>query len=212
MKVDVVNTKGEKVSTVELPPEIFEAPIKSELMHQALVRQLANARLGTHKTKTRGEVSGGGRKPWRQKGTGRARQGSTRAAQWVGGGKVHTPRPRDYTLEMPQKMRRAALRSALSEKAARSAIIVLDELKLDEPKTREIAAILRTLVGEESALILLPEADERVERSVRNLPEAKTLRTSYLNVRDLMGFNRLILPLGALQAIAVHLGQAGGSR
>ena len=212
MKVDVVNTKGEKVSTVELPPEIFEAPIKSELMHQALVRQLANARLGTHKTKTRGEVSGGGRKPWRQKGTGRARQGSTRAAQWVGGGKVHTPRPRDYTLEMPQKMRRAALRSALSEKAARSAIVVLDELKLDEPKTREIAAILRTLVGEESALILLPEADERVERSVRNLPEAKTLRTSYLNVRDLMGFNRLILPLGALQAIAVHLGQAGGSR
>jgi len=212
MKVDVVNTKGEKVSTVELPPEIFEAPIKSELMHQALVRQLANARLGTHKTKTRGEVSGGGRKPWRQKGTGRARQGSTRAAQWVGGGKVHTPRPRDYTLEMPQKMRRAALRSALSEKAARSAIIVLDELKLDEPKTREIAAILRTLVGEESALILLPEADERVERSVRNLPEAKTLRASYLNVRDLMGFNRLILPLGALQAIAVHLGQAGGSR
>lgn len=212
MKVDVVNTKGEKVSTVELPPEIFEAPIKSELMHQALVRQLANARLGTHKTKTRGEVSGGGRKPWRQKGTGRARQGSTRAAQWVGGGKVHTPRPRDYTLEMPQKMRRAALRSALSEKAARSAIVVLDELKLDEPKTREIAAILRTLVGEESALILLPEADERVERSVRNLPEAKTLRASYLNVRDLMGFNRLILPLGALQAIAVHLGQAGGSR
>jgi large subunit ribosomal protein L4 len=211
MKVDVVNTRGEKVSTVELPAEIFEAPIKTELMHQALTRQLANARLGTHKTKGRGEVSGGGRKPWRQKGTGRARQGSTRAPQWVGGGKVHTPRPRDYSLEMPRKMRRAALRSALSEKAAQSAIVIVDELKLQEPKTREMATILRTLVGQESALILLPEADDPVERSVRNLPEAKTLRASYLNIRDLLGFDRLILPLGALQAITVHLGQAGGT-
>jgi large subunit ribosomal protein L4 len=211
MKVDVVNTKGEKVSTVELPPEIFEAPIRRELMHQALVRQLANARQGTHKTKTRGEVSGGGRKPWRQKGTGRARQGSTRAAQWVGGGKIHTPRPRDYSQEMPRKMRRAALRSALSDKAAHSAIVILDELKLEEPKTKEMAGILRNLVGEESALILLAEADERVERSVRNLPEAKTLRASYLNVRDLVGFDRIILPLGALQAVTLHLGQPGGS-
>jgi large subunit ribosomal protein L4 len=212
MKVDVVNTKGEKVSTVELPPEIFEAPIRRELMHQALVRQMANARQGTHKTKTRGEVSGGGRKPWRQKGTGRARQGSTRAAQWVGGGKIHTPRPRDYTQEMPRKMRRAALRSALSDKAAHSAIVILDELKLEEPKTKEMAGILRNLVGEVSALILLAEADERVERSVRNLPEAKTLRASYLNVRDVVGFDRIILPLGALQAVTLHLGQAGGSR
>jgi large subunit ribosomal protein L4 len=212
MKVDVVNTKGEKVSTVELPPEIFEAPIKHELMHQALVRQMANARLGTHKTKTRGEVSGGGRKPWRQKGTGRARQGSTRAAQWVGGGKIHTPRPRDYAQEMPRKMRRAALRSALSDKAAHSAIVILDELKLEEPKTKRMAGILRTLVGDETALILLAEADEQVERSVRNLPEAKTLRASYLNVRDLVGFDRLILPLGALQAVTLHLGQAGGAR
>jgi large subunit ribosomal protein L4 len=197
---------------VELPPEIFEAPIRRELMHQALVRQMANARQGTHKTKTRGEVSGGGRKPWRQKGTGRARQGSTRAAQWVGGGKIHTPRPRDYTQEMPRKMRRAALRSALSDKAAHSAIVILDELKLDEPKTKEMAGILRNLVGEVSALILLAEADERVERSVRNLPEAKTLRASYLNVRDVVGFDRIILPLGALQAVTLHLGQAGGSR
>jgi large subunit ribosomal protein L4 len=212
MKVDVVNTKGEKVSTVELPPEIFEAPIRRELMHQALVRQMANARQGTHKTKTRGEVSGGGRKPWRQKGTGRARQGSTRAAQWVGGGKIHTPRPRDYTQEMPRKMRRAALRSALSDKAAHSGIVILDELKLEEPKTKEMAGILRNLVGEVSALILLAEADERVERSVRNLPEAKTLRASYLNVRDVVGFDRIILPLGALQAVTLHLGQAGGSR
>ncbi len=131
MKVDVVNIQGEKVKTVELPSAIFEAPIKLDLMHQALERQLANARLGTHATKTRGEVSGGGRKPWRQKGTGRARQGSTRAAQWVGGGKIHTPQPRDYSKRMPRKMRRAALRAALSTKAAESQIVVLDELKVE---------------------------------------------------------------------------------
>lgn len=210
MKVDVLNIQGEKVTTVELPPEIFEAPIKKELMHQALVRQLANARLGTHKTKGRGEVSGGGRKPWRQKGTGRARQGSTRAPQWVGGGKVHTPMPRDYTVDMPRKMRQAALRSALSAKAAESAIVVLDELKLKEPKTKTMATILHTLVGEDSALIIVPERDDNLAKSVRNLPEAKTLHAGYLNIRDLLGFDRLVLPLGALEAIRSHLGQAGG--
>lgn len=209
MKVDVLNVKGEKVKTVELPAEIFEAPIKTELMHQALVRQLANARLGTHKTKTRAEVSGGGRKPWRQKGTGRARQGSTRAPQWVGGGKAHTPVPRDYTLNMPRKMRQAALRSALSAKAAASAIVVLDELSVAQPKTKEMAAILRTLVGDESALIVLPGPDENVEKSVRNLPEAKTLRAGYLNIRDLLGFDRLVMPLGAVEAIRTHLGAGG---
>jgi large subunit ribosomal protein L4 len=210
MKVDVLNTKGEKVSTVELPPEIFEAPIKKELMHQALMRQLANARLGTHNTKGRGEVAGGGRKPWRQKGTGRARQGSTRAPQWRGGGKVHTPHSRDYTLNMPRKMRQVALRSALSAKAAEAAIVVLDELSLAQPKTKDMAAILKTVAGGNSALILLAAADENVEKSVRNLPEAKTLRAGYLNVRDLLGFERLVMPLGALEAIRSHLGQAGG--
>ncbi|OGO15850.1 MAG: 50S ribosomal protein L4 [Chloroflexi bacterium RBG_13_68_17] len=210
MKVDVLNTKGEKVKTVELPAEIFEAPIKPDLMHQALVRQWANARLGTHKTKSRGEVSGGGRKPWRQKGTGRARQGSIRAPQWVGGGKVHTPRPRDYSVDMPRKMRRAAVRSALSAKAAESAIVVLDELALSAPKTKEMAAILRRLVGEDSALIVLAGPDERVERSTRNLAEVKTLRAQYLNIRDLLGYNRLVMPLGALEAVCAHLATAGG--
>ncbi len=210
MKVDVLNTKGEKVKTVELPAEIFEAPIKPDLMHQALVRQWANARLGTRKTKSRGEVSGGGRKPWRQKGTGRARQGSTRAPQWVGGGKVHTPRPRDYGVDMPRKMRRAAVRSALSVKAAESAIVVLDELALSEPKTKEMAAVLQRLIGQDSALILLAGPDELVERSVRNLPEVKTLRAQYLNIRDLLGYNRLVMPLGALEAVCAHLGAAGG--
>lgn len=210
MKVDVLNMQGQKVTTVELPPEIFEAPIRRELMHQALVRQLANARLGTHKTKRRGEVSGGGRKPWRQKGTGRARQGSIRAAQWVGGGKVHTPMPRDYSLQMPRKMRQAALRSALSTKAAAESIVVLDELRMEQPKTQAMAALLHGLVGESSALILLHDGDENVEKSVRNLPQAKTLRASYLNIRDLLGFERLVMPLGALEAIRAHLGTAGG--
>ncbi len=136
MEVDVLNMNGKKVSTVELPAKIFEAPINIDLMHQAYVRQMANARLGTHKTKSRSEVSGGGRKPWRQKGTGRARQGSIRAAQWVGGGKIHTPRPRSYTKDMPRKMRRAALRSALSVKAAEADIVVLDELVISDAKTR----------------------------------------------------------------------------
>lgn len=210
MKVDVLNTKGEKVKTVELPAEIFEAPIKTDLMHQAMVRQWANARLGTHKTKTRSEVSGGGRKPWRQKGTGRARQGSTRAAQWVGGGKVHTPRPRDYSVDMPRKMRRAAVRSALSAKAAEAAIVVLDELSLPAPKTKEMATILRTLVGEDSVLILLAGPDEVVERSARNMPDVKTLPAQYLNIRDLLGYDRLVMPLVALDVVCSHLGRSGG--
>ncbi len=207
MKVDVLNIQGEKVKTVDLPSWIFEAPIKPDLMHQALERQLANARLGTHATKTRGEVSGGGRKPWRQKGTGRARQGSTRAAQWVGGGKIHTPQPRDYTKRMPRKMRRAALRAALSAKAADAQIVVLDELKVEGPQTRMMAEALRKLVGEDSVLILMTGPDEGLEKSVRNLPTAKTLRANYLNVRDLLGFDRLILPLGALDVIQSYLGE-----
>lgn len=206
MKVDVFNMQGEKVSTTELPPEIFEAPVKQELMHQALVRQMANARLGTHKTKTRAEVAGGGRKPWRQKGTGRARAGSTRSPIWVGGGGAHTPRPRDHGLDMPHKMRLAALRSALSAKAAQSEIVVVDEIKLGQPKTKEMAAALQHLVGGATALILLPGPDESVEKSVRNLAAAKTIRAAYINVRDLLGYERVILPLGSLAALVTHLG------
>jgi large subunit ribosomal protein L4 len=156
MEVDVLNMEGQKIRTVELPAGIFEAPINVDLMHQAYVRQMANARLGTHSTKTRGEVSGGGKKPWKQKGTGRARQGSTRAAQWVGGGKVHTPKPRDYSLPMPHKMRLAALRSALSVKASEKAIVVVDDLNLTEPKTKLMAQVMTKLVGDETAVILIP--------------------------------------------------------
>ena len=209
MEVDVLNMEGQKVRTVELPAAIFEAPINVDLMHQHHVRQMANAHLGTHKTKGRSEVSGGGRKPWRQKGTGRARQGSTRAAHWVGGGKVHTPKPRDYSLLMPRKMRRAALRSALSVKAADRQIVVVDEFSLSEPKTRIMATALQSLVGESSALILIPEKNatyDVVSQSARNIQGAKLLMANYLNIRDLFGYEKVILPVAALDVIVSYLG------
>jgi large subunit ribosomal protein L4 len=209
MKVDVVNIEGKKVKSVELPAKIFEAPVNTSLMHQAYVRQIANARLGTHKTKTRSEVSGGGRKPWRQKGTGRARQGSIRAPQWVGGGGVHTPRPRDYSQKMPRKMRRAALRSALSVKAADQEILVLDEIALSEPKTREMAQVKNNLAGESSVLIIIPEKNEtfdQIHKAANNIPDVKLLNANYMNIRDLLGFEKVIIPLAALEVIESYLG------
>ncbi len=209
MKVDVVNIEGKKIKSVELPAKIFEAPVNTNLMHQAYVRQIANARLGTHKTKTRGEVSGGGRKPWRQKGTGRARQGSIRAPQWVGGGRVHTPRPRDYSQKMPRKMRRAALRSALSVKASDEAILVLDNISLSEPKTREMAQIKDQLAGESSVLLIIPEKNENydmIHRAANNLPDMKLLMANYMNIRDLLSFDKVIIPLAALEVIESYLG------
>ena len=208
MKVDVFNMKGEKVKTVELPAEIFEAPVNMDLMHQAYVQQMANARLGTHDTKVRGEVAGGGKKPWKQKGTGRARQGSTRAAQWVGGGRIHTPHPRKYTQHMPLKMRRAALRSALSAKAADSGVVVVDELALEEPKTRLMAQALNALVGEATALVVAAEKDasyEVVARSTNNLPDAKLLLVNYLNIRDILKYEKLVMPLKALDVLQSYL-------
>lgn len=209
MKVDVVNIEGKKIKSVELPAKIFEAPVNTNLMHQAYVRQIANARLGTHKTKTRGEVSGGGRKPWRQKGTGRARQGSIRAPQWVGGGRVHTPRPRDYSQKMPKKMRRAALRSALSVKASDEAILVLDKISLSEPKTREMAQIKDQLAGESSVLLIIPEKNENydmIHRAANNLPDLKLLMANYMNIRDLLSFDKVVIPLAALEVIESYLG------
>ena len=208
MLVDVFNMQGQKVSTVDLPADLFEAPISVDLMHQAYVRQLANARLGTHKTKTRSEVAGGGRKPWRQKGTGRARQGSTRAAQWVGGGKIHTPQPRDYSKAMPRKMRRAALISGLSVKAAEKSIVMVEEMALAEPKTRLMAEALHALVKDESALVILPEkgAYEGVIRATRNLPDAKVLFAHYLNIRDLLSYDKVVMPLAALDVLRENFG------
>jgi large subunit ribosomal protein L4 len=209
MEIDVVNMDGQKIRTVELPAQIFEAPINIDLMHQAFVRQMANARLGTHSTKTRGEVSGGGKKPWKQKGTGRARQGSTRAAQWVGGGKVHTPKPRDYFLPMPRKMRQAALRSALSVRASEKAIVVVDDLTLTEAKTKLMAQVIAKLVGDESSIILIPVKNttyEMIIRSASNLVGTKTMLANYLNVRDLLSFDKIILPVQSLEVISKHLG------
>jgi large subunit ribosomal protein L4 len=209
MKVDIFNIEGKKLRQVELPASIFEAAVNMDLMHQAYTRQMANARLGTHDTKTRSEVSGGGRKPWKQKGTGRARQGSTRAAQWVGGGRIHTPHPRSYEQRMPKKMRQAALRSALTVKAAEAGIVVVDELNFDEPKTRLMAQALNNLVGTASALVLMPEKDqayENVIRSAGNMDDAKVLLASYLNIRDLLGYEKIILPLKTLDVLAAHLG------
>lgn len=209
MQVPVYNLQGEQVSETELRDDIFAVPVNQALMHQALVRQLANARLGTHKTKTRGMVRGGGRKPWRQKGTGRARQGTIRAPHWRGGGTVFGPTQRDYSQKMPRKMRREALRSALSVKAAGAQVVLLDELEMATPKAREVLAILQRLGVDSSALILLPQRDEVVLRSVRNLPKVRTLVAQYLNVRDLLKFDYIVVPLASLEVIEGILGQVG---
>ena len=209
MKVDVLNMEGKKVSEAELPAAIFEAPINIDLMHQAYVRQMANARLGTHETKVRSEVAGGGAKPWKQKGTGRARQGSRRAAQWVGGGRIHTPHPRSYEQRMPKKMRQAALRSALSAKAAEAGVVLVDDLKLEETKTRVMANAISSLVGKSTALIVMPAKDQSYDaamRSADNLEDTKVLLAKYLNIRDLLGFDKVILPVKALDALVAHLG------
>lgn len=206
MEVPVLNMEGQEVNEIELPAEIFEAKINRGLMHQALVRQLANARLGTHNTKTRSEVRYSTRKIYRQKGTGRARHGSRRAPIFVGGGIAHGPKPREYTKKMPRQMRRAALRSALSAKAKAGDIVVLNEVTMEQPKTREMVGLVRRLVGDHSALLLMADRDENVELSARNIPDVKTLRATYLNIRDLLGFEKIIMPLAALETIDGFLG------
>jgi large subunit ribosomal protein L4 len=202
----MMNMAGEQVGEIELSDAIFAAPINEPLMHQALLRQLANARLGTHKVKGRSEVAGGGRKPWRQKGTGRARQGSTRAAQWRGGGIIFGPTPRSYEQRMPRQMRRAAVRSALSTKAAEARVLVLDALSLEQPKTREMARILRNLAVDSSVLVVMPAEDATVQQSANNLPKVTLLRAHYLNVRDVLNHDYLIIPQAALAVIEQVLG------
>lgn len=206
MVVTLYNTRGESVGEVELLPDIFEVSVNVPLMHQALVRQLANARQGTHKTKSRGEINRTKAKWYRQKGTGRARHGSRNANLFVGGGVAHGPTPRRYVKKMPRKMRRAALRSALSVKAMENQIVVLDELEMEAPRTREMVTVLGNLGLDRRVLILLPERDEAVEKSARNLPQVKTLRASYLNIRDLLGYDHVLMPMGALQVIENILG------
>ncbi len=205
MKVSVLNMDGKEVDTIELPASIFEAKINRDLMHQALVRQMANARLGTHKTQGRSDVSRTTAKLYRQKGTGNARHGSRRAPIFVGGGVAHGPKPRKYTKDMPRKMRRAALRSALSVKAESEAIVVLDSVEMDAPKTKEMVAMINRVAGDHSALLLLGERNEMVEKSARNLTAVKALQAGYLNIRDLLGYDKVVMSLDALEAIKQFL-------
>jgi len=207
MQVPLYNQAGQQIGTTELSDTVFGIAPNKPVMHQALIRQLANARQGTSDTKTRAEVAGGGVKPWKQKGTGRARQGSTRSPQWRHGGIVFGPTPRSYEQKMPLKMRRLALRSALSVKAADGQLRVVDDLKLDAPKTSEMENILGGLSILSSALILLPESNMPVQKSAANIPDVKTLRANYLNVRDLLKYDFVLLPLSAVKMIEGYLGK-----
>jgi large subunit ribosomal protein L4 len=208
MKVPLRDMAGKVVDETELRDDIFGIAPNEAVMHQAMVRQLSNARLASAKTKTRGEVRGGGRKPWRQKGTGRARHGSIREPQWRGGGVVFGPRAgRNYGKDMPRKMRRLALRSALSAKARDGQLVLLDNLEMTTPKTKDMLSLLEVVAGESSALILLPDKDLNVEKSVNNLPHAKTLHARYLNLVDIFGHEYLVMPLAAVKVIEEFLGQ-----
>lgn len=206
MQVEVKNIAGKTVGEVELRDDIFGVEPNGPLMHQALEQQLANRRLGTHRTKSRGEVARSKSKWYRQKGTGRARHGSRNAPIFVGGGVAHGPRPRHYTQKMPRKMRRLALCSVLSVKAAGEQIIVLDAIDFEAPKTRSMVDTLQNLNVGTSAVILLPDRNENVERSANNLPGVKTLRAHYLNVRDLLQYDYVIMPTGALAVVEEILG------
>lgn len=212
IKVSVKDIRGRDIDEVELPAEIFEAPVNTGLMHQAYVMQMANARLGTHSTKGRGDINRTKLKWYRQKGTGRARHGNRSAPIFVGGGIAHGPHPHGYTQRMPKKMRRAAVRSALSAKAAENEIVIVDTLVMKSSKTRDMADALYRLVGDSSAVVLLANSDEKIERAVRNIPDAFFLRATYLNVRDLLKYEKVVMPLDALEAINAWLGKQGGSK
>ena len=205
MEANVIDMKGKKIDTIDLPGEIFDAPVNIDMMHQAFVRQLANQRLGTHSTKGRSEVSGGGRKPWRQKGTGRARQGSIRAAQWVGGGKIFTPKPRSYDQKMPKKMRRAALCSAITQKFITGDMFIVEEFSLKEPRTKLMVAAVEKISGSQDCLIVYPERDENYDmlmRAINNLTKADLILADYLNIRDLLGHEKVILVKSGLNRIS----------
>ena len=204
--VDVVTVENRSAGSVELAGSVFEAKVLPDLFHAEVRRQLAARRAGTHSTKNRHRVSGGGAKPWRQKGTGRARQGTTRAPQWAGGGVVFGPVPRSYEHSLPKKVRRAALRGALSLRQGEGAITVVDSLPLEEFKTRRVAEVLGALgLGEQSVLIVIAGRDDKLERSTRNLPRADVLSVEGLNVYDVLRHQRLLLTKGAIEAIENRL-------
>ncbi|MBR5577885.1 MAG: 50S ribosomal protein L4 [Lachnospiraceae bacterium] len=199
--VAVYNMEGKEVGTIELNDSVFGVEVNEHLVHMAVVQQLANKRQGTQKAKTRSEVSGGGRKPWRQKGTGHARQGSTRAPQWTGGGVVFAPVPRDYSFKLNRKEKKAALKSVLTDKVANNNLIVIDELKFDEIKTKKFQAVLTNLKIDKKALVVLNDNDQNVVLSARNIPTVKTSLTNTINVYDVLNANKLVLTKDAVKTI-----------
>lgn len=201
MQVPVLDVSGKEIKKVDLPSDIFEVEINTGLMHQAYVRQMAGLRLGTHNTLNRGEVNLTKAKWFRQKGTGRARHGSQNSPTIVGGGVAHGPHPRSYKKDMPKKMRRAAIRSALSALLRDDQLVFVDQLRLDSGKTKDMQTIVKALVGDGKALVLVAERNDNVQRTVANLTNAKTLRASYLNIRDLLQYDKVIVPLDALDVI-----------
>ena len=199
--VSVYNMEGKEVGNIELNDAIFGVEVNEHLVHMAVLQQLADKRQGTQKAKTRSEVSGGGRKPWRQKGTGHARQGSIRAPQWKGGGVVFAPVPRDYSFKMNKKEKRAALKSALTDKVLNNNIVVVDELKFDEIKTKRFAEVMSNLKATRKALVVLADNDQNVVLSARNLAEANTTLTNTLNVYDIVNARTLVLTKDAVAKI-----------
>ena len=207
--LDVVTTENKKAGAVDVSPTVFEAQVKTDLIHAEVNRQLAARRQGTHSTKNRAAVSGGGSKPWRQKGTGRARQGTTRAGQWAGGGVVFGPVPRSYEHKLPKKVQRAALRSTLSQRLKEDAITVVESFDLGEFKTSRVAEILCGLgVGDAGVLIVTDGENLHLERSARNLPRVNVLRVAGLNVFDVLRHSKLLLTKEAVAAIEARLGDA----
>ena len=198
--VSVDNIEGKEFGTMELNDAVFAAPVNEHLVHMAVVAQLANKRQGTQKAKTRSEVSGGGRKPWRQKGTGHARQGSTRAPQWTGGGIVFAPTPRDYTIRLNKKEKRAALKSALTSRVNENKFVVVDELKFDEIKTKNFKAVMNNL-NVSKALVVLAENDTNTVLSARNIPEVKTSLVNTINVYDILKYNTVVATKAAVASI-----------
>ena len=198
--VSVFNREGKKVGTIELNDAVFGVEVNEHLVHMAVVAQLANKRQGTQKAKTRSEVSGGGRKPWRQKGTGHARQGSTRSPQWTGGGMVFAPTPRDYTITLNKKEKRAALKSALTSRVNENKFVVVDELKFDEVKTKNFKAVMNNLKVSK-ALVVLADNDQNTVLSARNIPEVKTSLVNTINVFDILKYNTVVATKAAVASI-----------
>ena len=198
--VSVYNIEGKEVGTIDLNDAVFGVEVNEHLLHMAVVSQLANKRQGTQKAKTRSEVSGGGRKPWRQKGTGHARQGSTRAPQWTGGGVVFAPTPRDYSFKLNKKERRAALKSALTSRVEEKKFIVVDEINFDEIKTKKFQDVLNNL-SVSKALVVLEDGNKNAELSARNIADVKTAKTNTINVYDILKYNTVIATKAAVQAI-----------